>query len=297
MNISGHSDDLYQRQERVKKKNKEGLERARRAIAVYGYTLAKAAEVAEVDERTVRRWKNAGLLGLGTTRKASDTRLWTAPDLQDIGLEPALAAGLVLLLAVPNARGHQRVREWLSRYSASVPKAPPEWAAAIAFLPIIAKDTQSPSLEDLGEAMDEGTPWENERLRKRYGRLAAPGDLAARSELANWVLAAGLTSPGGGPYDSPAVAAVAVMELLRRLPYIDRPKRRGWGGPINDVDEEFRGYSMRKLALSWCILVDSGDAWLSAPKALQRNFAKVALNHWRRRRRKSDHEMKEEEQP
>ena len=297
MSISGHSDDLYQRQERVKKKNKEGLERARRAIAVYGYTLEQTAYVAGVNERTVRRWKNAGLLGLGTASKASDTREWTAADLQDIGLEPDLSAAVVLLFETPNSGDHKRIREWLSRYSASVPKAPPEWAAAIAFLPIIGKDTQSPSLEALGEAMDEATPWENERLRKRYGRLAAPRDLAARSELSQWLLAGGLTSPGGGPYDTPALVAVAVMELVRRLPYIDRPKRRGWGAPINDVDEEFREYSMSRLALSWCNLLDSDDAWLSAPKALQRSFAKGALNHWRRRRRKSDHEMKEEEQP
>ena len=183
--------DLPEKQARPKNKNKQALERARRTIAVYGYSQEYAAYVAGVDERTVRRWKKAGLLHLGTAGEASDSREWTAPDLQDIGLDPDLAAAIVILVGTPSAGGHQRVREWLSRYSASVPKAPPEWAAAIAFLPILGKDTQSPDLEALAEVMGEATPWENERLRKRYGRLSAPRDLAARSELAHWLLAGG----------------------------------------------------------------------------------------------------------
>ena len=287
--------DLHEKQTRVK--NKQALERARRTIAVYGYSQEYAAYVAGVDERTVRRWKEAGLLDLGTAGEASDSREWTAPGLQDIGLDPDLAAAIVILVGTPNASGHQRVREWLSRYSASVPKAPPEWAAAIAFLPILGKDTQSPHLEALAEVMDEATPWENERLRKRYGRLAAPRDLAARAELAHWLLAGGLTAPGRGPYDSPALAATAILELVGRLPNVDRAMRRGWGAPINDVAKELRECSMSRLALSWCNLLDSDDAWLSAPAMLQRDIAKVLLNHARRRRRVLDHETKKGEQP
>ena len=294
---SGQISDVYERQARVKNKNKEALERARRAIAVYGYTMEQAAQVAGVDERTVRRWKKAGLLGLGTVGGAGDLEEWTAAGLHDVGLDPDVAAALLMLFDTPSAGVHQRIREWLSRYSTSVPKAPPEWAAAIAFLPILGKDTQSPALEALADVMDDARPWENERQRRSYRRLAGPWDMAARAQMAHWLLAGGLTAPGRGPYDSLALAATAVLELARRLPNVDGPGRRGWGAPISDVAQELRGFSMIRLALSWCDLLDSDDAWLSAPAALQRDLAKVALNHARRRRRRLDHDAKRGEQP
>ena len=71
------------------------------------------------------------------------------------------------------ANSTRRYREWLSRYIPLVAaKIPDEWAAAIAFLPILGGDLCNPALGGLAALMHESAPWEDKQLRKRYGRLA-----------------------------------------------------------------------------------------------------------------------------
>ena len=126
-----------------------------------GKTDIEIARETGISTRTVSRWKSDGWLirpSLNPVELARTDALehapeqdWTARDLLELGMEPAEAERILLLLENTATVSSPRYREWLSEYIPLAAKMPDEWAAAVAFLPILGRDLCNPALE----------PWRN----------------------------------------------------------------------------------------------------------------------------------------
>ena len=147
-----------------------------------GKTDIEIAWKTGISTRTLSRWKSAGWLirpSLSPVELARTDALehapeqdWTARDLLELGMEPAEAARNLLLLENTATVSSPRYREWLSKYIPLAAKMPDEWAAAVAFLPILGRDLCNPALGALAELMHESVPW---RRRPATGTLRWPG--------------------------------------------------------------------------------------------------------------------------
>ena len=197
---------------------------------------------------------------------------WTSRTLLDLGMDPAVVMRILELVERTAPVSNRRWREWLSGYVPLVAKIPDEWAAAVAFLPMLGRDLINPALTDLAELMHESVPWEDGRLRRHYGSLAKPLLQNARVELQNFLLfISGLemadVPPGStvGPATLPGAEADIAFEVLLRCPHVDRPVRKR-----RLVDKEDRAMGlhlprsmpMGALALTWSRRLDGDPPWL-----------------------------------
>ena len=161
-----------------------------------GKTHVQISVEAPVSTRTVSRWLREGLLRrpspvsvwaaptaapgpaaeqeLTTAPEPAPKQEWSAHALLDIGMDAALVGSVLQLVEGTTAVSNRRWREWKSGYVPLVARAPDEWAAAMAFLPILGRDLCNPALKELAELMHESVPWEDGTLRRRYGSLAKP---------------------------------------------------------------------------------------------------------------------------
>ena len=190
-----------------------------------GKIQAETAKEAGVSARTVSRWLSDGWLRCSSPSpvvvahsdapERAPEQEWTARTLLDLGMDPAAAVRILRLLEKTSAVSNLRFREWLSSYIPLAAKIPEEWAAAIAFLPMLSRDLCNPTLEALAELMHESVPWEDGRLREDYGRLAKPLLREARVELNDWMIFVSTTELAADP---PVVEAAVILEVLRKCP-------------------------------------------------------------------------------
>ena len=247
-----------------------------------GKTRTEIARETGVSTRTLTRWTSAGLLirpSLSPVELARTDALehapeqdWTARDLLELGMEPAEADRILLLLENTATVSSPRYREWLSKYIPLAAKMPDEWAAAVAFLPILGRDLCNPALGTLAELMHESVPWEDDRLRGRYGGLAKPLLREARSEFHDWLFFVANTEMVP---ELPRVEAAVILEVLRRCPHVDRPVQRR--GPVHEEDKMIglhlvRDMPMGLLTLIWSRLLDRDLPWLEAYGDYARKF-------------------------
>ena len=239
-----------------------------------GKTRTEIARETGVSKRTLTRWTSAGWLirpSLSPVELARTDALehapeqdWTARDLLELGMEPAEAERNLLLLENTATVSSPRYREWLSKYIPLAAKMPDEWAAAVAFLPILGRDLCNPALGALAELMHESVPWKDDLLRGRYGGLAKPLLLEARSEFHDWLFFVANTEMVP---ELPRVEAAVILEVLRRCPHVDRPVQRR--GPVHEEDKMIglhlvRDMPMGLLTLIWSRLLDRDLPWLEA---------------------------------
>ena len=239
-----------------------------------GRTHAQICEETGVSTRTLSRLLHHRLLSCPSlspvvvapmdSRECEEEQEWTARSLLELGMDPAEAARILLLLERTAVVSNPRFREWLSRYIPLAAKIPDEWAAAVAFLPILGRDLCNPALGTLAELMHESVPWEGELLRRRYDQLAKPLLREARIEFHDWLLFVLNGEMEGG---IPLVEGSVILETLRRCPHVDRPVRRR--GPVHEEDKMFglhhvREMPMGALTLSWSRLLDRDPPWLEA---------------------------------
>ena len=247
-----------------------------------GKTHTEIARETGISTRTLSRWMSDGWLsrpslspvGLAPTDapEHAPEQEWTARALLELGMEPAAAARVLLLLEKTAPVSNPRFREWLSKYIPLAAKIPDEWAAAVAFLPILGRDLCNPALGTLAELMHESVPWEDELLRRRYGRLAKPLLREARIEFHDWLF---FVSDTEMVPELPLVEAAVILESLRRFPHVDRSARRR--GPVYEEDKMFglhfvREMPMGALTLSWSRLLDRDPPWLEAYGDYARKF-------------------------
>ena len=237
-----------------------------------------------VSSRTISRWLKDGWVKRPSFApvevaptddlEPSPEEEWTSRTLLDLGMDPAVVVRILELVERTASVSNRRWREWLSRYVPLVAKIPDEWAAAVAFLPMLGRDLINPALTDLAEVMHESVPWEDQRLRRHYGSLAKPLLQNARIELQNFLLFTnGLemadVPPGStvGSATLPGVEADIAFEVLLRCPHVDRPVRKR-----RLVDKEDRAMGlhlprsmpMGALALTWSRLLEGDPPWLEA---------------------------------
>ena len=247
-----------------------------------GKTRTEIERETGVSKRTLTRWTSAGLLirpSLSPVELARTDALehapeqdWTARDLLELGMEPAEAERNLLLLENTATVSSPRYREWLSKYIPLAAKMPDEWAAAVAFLPILGRDLCNPALGALAELMHESVPWKDDLLRGRYGGLAKPLLLEARSEFHDWLFFVANTEM---VHEVPRVEAAVILEVLRRCPHVDRPVQRR--GPVHEEDKMIglhlvRDMPMGVLTLIWSRLLDRDLPWLEAYGDYARKF-------------------------
>ena len=197
---------------------------------------------------------------------------WTARTLLELGMDPAEAVRILLLLERTAAVSTPRFREWLSTYIPLAAEVPDEWAATVAFLPILGRDLCNPALGTLAELMHESVPWEDELLRSRYGSLAKPLLLEARIEFHDWLFFVANTEM---VHEVPRVEAAVILEVLRRCPHVDRPVQRR--GPVHEEDKMIglhlvSDMPMGVLTLIWSRLLDRDLPWLEAYGDYARKF-------------------------
>ncbi len=166
-------------------------------------------------------------------------------------MDPAKTVEILRMIEQTAAVSNERFREWQSRYIPLAVTLPDEWAAAISFLPILGRDICNPSLETLAELMHESVPWEDGKLRSRYGRLAKPLLRDALIRFQHWLF---FVSDPEQMARIPSGEAAVAREVLQRCPHVDRPVRRR--RPVHKEDRELglhlvREMPMGALALSW----------------------------------------------
>ena len=189
---------------------------------------------------------------------------WTARDLLDMGMAPAAVERALRMVGGMVTARNPRWHEWLSRYFPLTVRIPDEWAATVALLPILGRDLSNPALEKLAELMHESLPWESERLRRRYDRLARTLLSDARSTTNDWLLFVSSTEMATA---LPVVEAGVVSEILLRCPHVDRSVRKR--RPVHKEDRALglqllRNMPMGALAMAWSRLVDGEPSWLEA---------------------------------
>ena len=228
-----------------------------------------------VSRRTISRWLKEGWLHRPAPVPArvaptdapgpSPEHEWTARALLDLGMDPVIVARTLTLVEYEPATSTRRYREWLSRYIPLVAaKIPEEWAAAVAFLPILGRDLRNPALEELATLMRESAPWEDRQLRKRYGRLAIPLKRSAQVGFEDWLLFIG--SPQMAATD-PFIEAGIFSEVFLRCPYVDRPVQKRRRAHKEDKARGLhvpREMSMSALAMAWSRILDGDPPWLEA---------------------------------
>ena len=247
-----------------------------------GKTRTEIERETGVSKRTLTRWTSAGWLirpSLSPVELARTDALehapeqdWTARDLLELGMEPAEAERNLLLLENTATVSSPRYREWLSKYIPLAAKMPDEWAAAVAFLPILGRDLCNPALGALAELMHESVPWKDDLLRGRYGGLAKPLLREARSEFHDWLFFVANTEMVP---ELPRVEAAVILEVLRRCPHVDRPVQRR--EPVHEEDKMVglhlvRDMPMGLLTLIWSRLLDRDLPWLEAYGDYARKF-------------------------
>ena len=247
-----------------------------------GKTRTEIERETGVSKRTLTRWTSAGWLirpSLSPVELARTDALehapeqdWTARDLLELGMDPAEAERNLLLLENTATVSSPRYREWLSKYIPLAAKMPDEWAAAVAFLPILGRDLCNPALGALAELMHESVPWKDDLLRGRYGGLAKPLLLKARSEFHDWLFFVADTEMVP---ELPRVEAAVILEVLRRCPHVDRPVQRR--EPVHEEDKMIglhlvRDMPMGLLTLIWSRLLDRDLPWLEAYGDYARKF-------------------------
>ena len=159
-------------------------------------------------------------------------------------MSPAAVARTLPLVEHKPVASNRRYREWMSRYIPLAAKMPDEWAATVAFFPILCTDLCNPALEELAELMRESVPWEGAQLRKRYGRLVRPLLRNARVGLNDWLLLIRDTEMGTV---LPVVEAGVVSEVLKRCPQVDRPARKR--RPVHKEDRALGLQLLRKMPM------------------------------------------------
>ena len=242
-----------------------------------GKTHIEIAWKTGISTRTLSRWESDGWLSRPSISPEELARTdaqehapeqgWTARDLLELGMEPAAAERILLLLENTAPVSSPRYREWLSKYIPLAAKMPDEWAAAVAFLPILGRDLCNPALGTLAELMHESVPWEDDLLRGRYGGLAKPLLLKARSKFHDWLDFVADTEDTEMVPEVPRVEAAVILEVLRRCPHVDRPVQRR--GPVHEEDKMIglhlvRDMPMGLLTLIWSRLLDRDLPWLEA---------------------------------
>ena len=225
-----------------------------------GKTDIEIAWKTGISTRTLSRWKSAGLLRrpcLSPEELARTDALehapeqdWTPRDLLELGMEPAEAERILLLLENTATVSSPRYREWLSKYIPLAAKMPDEWAAAVAFLPILGRDLCNPALGALAELMHESVPWKDDLLRGRYGGLAKPLLLKARSEFHDWLFFVANTEM---VHEVPRVEAAVILEVLRRCPHVDRPVQRR--EPVHEEDKMIGLHLVRDMPMGLLTLI------------------------------------------
>ena len=228
-----------------------------------------------VSRRAISRWLKDGWLHrpapvparvapLDAPERATQQE-WTARALLDLGMDPAIVARTLTLVEYEPATSTRRYREWLSRYIPLVAaKIPDEWAAAVAFLPILGRDLCNPALEELAALMHESVPWKDKQLRKRYGRLAIPLKRKAQVGLNDWLL---FLSCPQLVATNPVVEAGVVSEVVLRCFYVDQPVRKRRSVHKEDRAlglHPLREMPMGALAMSWSRILDGDPPWLEA---------------------------------
>ena len=154
-----------------------------------------------VSRRAISRWLKDGWLHRPAPVPArvaptdapgpSPEHEWTARALLDLGMDPVIVARTLTLVEYEPATSTRRYREWLSTYIPLVAaKIPEEWAAAVAFLPILGRDLCNPVLEGLAELMRESAPWEGQAATET---LWPPGHLP-EAQCPGWIRMTGSSS-------------------------------------------------------------------------------------------------------
>ena len=237
-----------------------------------------------VAPRTISRWLKDGWLRRPSfvpvevaptdAPEASSKEEWTARDLLDIGMDPAVVPRILGLVERTAPVSNRRWREWLYRYVPLVAKIPDEWAAAVALFPILGRDLRNPALNDLAELIHKSVPWQDGGLRRRYGILARPLLQNARVEFQNWLLFISSLEMAAVPPDSTKEVATIlgaeadiVSEVLLRSPHVDRRVRKR--RPVDKEDRVLgshlpRSMDMGALALAWSRLLEGDPPWLEA---------------------------------
>ena len=239
-----------------------------------GKTHAEIEEETGVATRTISRWLSKELLHrpspvpVGVAPADAPEREpqeeWTARAVLELGMDPNIVARVLRLAEHPAATSDRRYRELLSRYVPLAAKIPDEWATAVAFLPIFARDLCNPELEQLAELMRESVPWKSEELRSRYGSQARPLLSDAIVELYDWLHFVSNTDMDA---PRPVVEAGLISEVFQRCPQVDRPVRKRW--PADKEGRKFglhllREMPMGALAIVWTRILDGEPPWVEA---------------------------------
>ena len=253
-------------------------------LLTQGKTHDAITEETCVSQRTISRWIKQGWLRRPQFVPAevaptddpepSLEEEWTSRTLLDLGMDPAVVVRVLELVERTAPVSNRRWREFLSRYVPLVATIPDEWAAAVAFLPILGRDLHNRALNDLAELMHESVPWKDGRLRKHYSSLAKPLLRSARIELQILLLFIRDLQMAGGPPGStkevatiPGAEADIAFEVLLRCPHVDRPVRKR--RRLDKEDRKLglhlpRTMEMGALALAWSRRLDGDPPWLEA---------------------------------
>ncbi len=161
-------------------------------LLMEGKTQEKIAEMLDISDRTIRRWKEKGYfdeLELGTAESiktsmseelitTSKTGMWpdiTAADLVNAGFIPARVHILMAALDIAEKQGNNRLPRFLQAYidiGKRWPDMPEGWRAALAGLPIVAEDIKAPSLGELMKHAVRIHPYITKQTRREYHRVA-----------------------------------------------------------------------------------------------------------------------------
>ena len=172
-------------------RNKEKIAEVKKLL-MEGKTQEKIAEMVDISDRTIRRWKEKGYfdeLGLGTAESiktsmseelitTSKTGMWpdiTAADLVNAGFIPARVHILMAALDIAEKQENNRLPHFLQAYidiGKRWPDMPEGWRAALAGLPIVAEDIKAPSLTELMNHAVRIHPYLTKQTRREYHRVA-----------------------------------------------------------------------------------------------------------------------------
>ncbi len=286
--------------------DKKAIDKAQLALE-QGFTQKEAAAEADIPLRTFTRLIQRGELRPLRRRRRSSVqvedspgaeyrRLWSAADLEGI-YKSNKVTSIQLTLETEARRGNWRLHEWIGRVR-EVHHIPSEWRAAIAFLPILARDIDAPALATVADVMRSEVPWTNKEMRRRYRRKVAPFMDRALSEIGRWSAGFGLVpyykqrgnnSPPEfvgiaditdfplDPHDKGLVEKFrdslfgTLIDLVGRLPDVERPNgppfvraRRSLLRPLSS-----RRVSITMLAAGWCLTAD--DQWVERVRNARSN--------------------------
>lgn len=221
--------------------SQEALEKVR-TLTTQGYTQAAIAQETGVPVRTQRDWKFRGLLE-GTAPPPPESWPserqwpgWTVDDVAGFGMsdfkQGAWEGNLAMVRTAENNGNHYV--GWFFRRLVDIgrnPDAPeghPNWALALAGLPVLGVWLNCPPCNDLAALIEERRPWQGgivvrQRQRARYEREARSVAAAvkqclisAQAQMVLSDLAKNQLAPG----------AVLLAALAEHIPLFDRVPRR-----------------------------------------------------------------------